>query len=81
MLGESTTSKILSHPTAYGATGGSGTVILGWVSRVDWIAIIGVTVLVATFVANLIFRRREDRRQQEQHEANMKLLNSKIPHK
>ncbi|WP_158963888.1 holin [Chachezhania sediminis] len=55
------------------AIGSVGT-LFGWAASVDWIALIGVLVLVASFFVNLVFRRREDRRKTERHRVEMEML-------
>lgn len=48
-----------------------GTWSLGWLTSVDWLAIISAIVLVGTAIGNWYFRRRKDRREQERHDLEM----------
>jgi len=59
------------------AVGGSGVLGLGWAAQVDWIAATGAAVLVLTFITNLIFRTKKERREQEKHNLEMQLLKEK----
>ena len=62
--------------TRIGFLGGSSATATGWVTSVDWIAATGAAVLVGSFFVNLIFKRRDDRRKQERHDADMGRLRS-----
>lgn len=55
-----------------GLLSGTSATTLGWLASVDWIATIGVAVLVLSFFVNFVFKRREDRRKQERHVAEMR---------
>mgnify|MGYP003667898256 CR=1 FL=1 len=57
-----------------GLFSGSSATTLGWIASVDWIATIGVSVLVVSFLVNFIFKRRDDIRKQEKHVVEMALL-------
>lgn len=72
------TTEYLDNVSRIGMVGGGGAATVGWWTSIDWIATIGVIVLVATFFVNLIFRVREDRRKQERHEMEMARLREDI---
>ena len=57
-----------------GLLGGTTATTLGWVASVDWMATVGVCVLVFSFGVNWFFKRREDQRKQEKHVVEMALL-------
>lgn len=57
-----------------GLFSGSSATTLGWIASVDWIATIGVIILVSSFMVNFAFKRRDDRRRQERHVMEMELL-------
>lgn len=59
------------------AVGGSGVLGFGWAAQVDWIAATGAAVLVLTFITNLIFRAKKERREQEKHDLEIQIMKEK----
>lgn len=57
---------------------GSSVTAIGWLASVDWIALIGLVVLVASTAIKFEFNRRQDLRAQERHSLEMKELRSRI---
>tara|TARA_R110000850_G_scaffold23358_1_gene69102 strand:- start:29975 stop:30193 length:219 start_codon:yes stop_codon:yes gene_type:complete len=60
-----------------GLLSGASTTTFGWIASVDWIATVGVIVLVLSFFVNFVFKRREDTRKQERHIIEMQMLKEK----
>ena len=61
-----------------GLLSGTGATTLGWIASVDWIATVGVIVLVLSFFVNFVFKRREDARKQERHVIEMRVIKDKL---
>lgn len=59
--------SILNKTTA----GGAATSVVGTVSQVDILTIVGVVVAIAGFLVSLFFQLRRDRRENKEHEARM----------
>lgn len=61
--------------------GGSFTSVSAWMASVDWVAVIGLILMICGFalqVAGAIRARDAERRDKEKHRAEMKLLLHKI---
>lgn len=50
---------------------GAATTVVGAVSNMDLLTVVGVLVAVGGFLVNLAFQLRRDRREQKEHEARM----------
>lgn len=53
---------------------GAGTSVAGWMLSSEFAALCGIILGVCGLVVNYWYRRREDRRQQVEHEIRMKAL-------
>lgn len=54
---------------------GTMTAVAG-LTLAEWVAIVGLLVTIATFVATIYFRIRDDRRAQKEHDERMKSLST-----
>ena len=71
MTQQSVTDTVLAEVATRAAyTSGAATVVAG-VTLGEWAAAIGIVMTVATFLANLFFKFRLDRREQLEHEQRM----------
>ena len=68
-------SEILSK---VGVLWGSFVTAIGWLASVDWIALIGLGVLVASTAIKFEFSRRQDLRSQERHSLEMEELRARL---
>ena len=50
--------------------GGSAATVFGWALSNEVLAFLGIVIAFLGFVVNVIFKLREDRRQQEMHQLN-----------
>lgn len=57
---------------------GSAGSVLGWMASSEGGVVIGIAVGVIGLLVNVWFKAREDRRQQEEHERRMQLLDDGI---
>jgi len=53
---------------------GAGTSFIGWLATSEAGVVVGILLGVIGFVVNFYFKRREDRRQQEVHDAQMRAI-------
>lgn len=53
---------------------GAGTSFIGWLTTSEAGVAVGIILGIVGFIVNLYFKRREDRRQQEQYEAQMRAI-------
>lgn len=53
---------------------GAGTSFIGWLTTSEAGVAVGIILGIVGFIVNLYFKRREDRRQQEQHDAQMRAI-------
>lgn len=53
---------------------GAGTSFFGWLTSSEAGVVIGIVIGVIGLATNIYFRRREDRRQQEEHDAKMRAI-------
>ena len=54
--------------------GGAATGLIGWVSQVNWIGVIGAVVAVVGLAANIYFQIRRDRRESAESQARIEAL-------
>lgn len=54
--------------------GGAATGLIGWVSQVNWIGVIGAVVAVLGLAANIYFQIRRDRRESAESQARIEAL-------
>lgn len=59
---------------------GSGGTILGWLASSEASVVIGIGVAVVGLVVNIVFKIREDKRQQEEHDERMAHLRDGASH-
>lgn len=53
---------------------GAGASFFGWLASSEAVSLIGILAAVVGLVVNIYFKRREDRRQQERHDAQMRAI-------
>jgi len=59
---------------------GSASSLLGWLATSEAGIVIGILVAIIGLVVNVVFKLREDRRQQEEHDERMRLLHAEAAH-
>lgn len=59
-------------------TGGAATAV-GWFAQIDWVATGGFIMVLLTFISNLYFKRKEDRRKQERWDLERRVILSEHP--
>lgn len=57
---------------------GAATTVVGAVSNMDLLTVVGVLVAIGGFLINLIFQFRRDRRELKEHEARMNAIPKNI---
>ncbi|MFV5193180.1 holin [Acinetobacter courvalinii] len=50
----------------------AGVSVVSWWASIDWMAVLGVVVAVATFILNLYYKRKENQRADEIHQLRKK---------
>ncbi|AXF38213.1 putative holin [Ralstonia phage phiRSP] len=58
---------------------GAGGTVFGWMTSSEFSVICGIVLGVIGLVVNLVFKIREDRRQQGEHEARMREIRGERP--
>lgn len=53
---------------------GAGASVFGWLASSEAVAIVGILAAIIGLAVNFYFKRREDKRQQELHAAQMRAL-------
>lgn len=53
---------------------GAGASFFGWVASSEAVSLIGILAAVIGLAVNVYFKRREDKRQQERHEVQMRAI-------
>lgn len=53
---------------------GAGASFFGWVASSEAVSLVGILAAVIGLAVNIYFKRREDKRQQEEHEAKMRAI-------
>lgn len=63
---------VFSSKASFATYAGSGTTLAAFFMSVDWLAVVGVLVGVAGFIANQRYQRKKNKREQVEFEARMK---------